>query len=99
MGRLRLSFGLSEWQLCSMEWHYNPDGAGIRFPRRECYLTEKPNQENRMSRFGMHIDPPLGLIPQRLKDRGCVVFQTILRDPMRLSKEGIPDAADQAAYR
>jgi deoxyribonuclease-4 len=51
-----------------------------------------------VTRFGMHIDPPLGAIPTRLKDRGCTVFQTILREPMRLSKEGIPDEVDQAAY-
>jgi deoxyribonuclease-4 len=49
-------------------------------------------------RIGQHIDPPLGCIPQCLADRGWTIFQTTLRDPTRLSKEGVPDAEDQQAF-
>jgi apurinic endonuclease APN1 len=51
-----------------------------------------------MPRFGFHIDPPLAAIPGALADLGAITFQTTLRDPRRLSKDGVPDAADQAAY-
>jgi deoxyribonuclease-4 len=51
------------------------------------------------SRFGIHIDPPLAAIPAILEDYGLSRFQTTLRDPMRLAKQGIPDEADQEAYR
>lgn len=49
--------------------------------------------------FGPHIDPPLALIPPILSTRGQVVFQTTLRNPSRLAKEGIPDEEDQEAFR
>jgi deoxyribonuclease-4 len=49
--------------------------------------------------FGPHIDPPLALIPPILSPRGQRVFQTTLRNPSRLSKEGIPDVEDQDAFR
>lgn len=52
-----------------------------------------------MPPFGLHIDPPLARIPPLLAERGLTVFQTTLRDPRRLSKDGIPDAEDQAAFR
>lgn len=55
--------------------------------------------DNLLHRFGPHIDPPLALIPPILSTRGMRVFQTTLRNPSRLSKEGIPDDDDQAAYR
>lgn len=51
-----------------------------------------------MSRFGVHIDPPLAAVPAMLAARGLTHFQTTLRDPMRLAKLGIPDLADQEAY-
>ena len=51
-----------------------------------------------MTRFGPHIDPPLALIPAELAQRGHTVFQTTLRDPRRLSKEGIPDEVDQQTF-
>ncbi|HLK60830.1 MAG TPA: deoxyribonuclease IV [Chthonomonadaceae bacterium] len=51
-----------------------------------------------MSRFGPHIDPPLALIPAELMTLETRVFQTTLRDPRRLSKEGIPDEVDQQAF-
>ena len=51
------------------------------------------------SRFGLHIDPPLSNIPDILRTHGLSRFQTTLRDPMRLAKQGIPDEADQAAYK
>jgi len=51
-----------------------------------------------MSRLGLHIDPPLALIPPILTAHGCATFQTTLRDPRRLSKESIPDPEDQAAF-
>ncbi len=50
-------------------------------------------------RYGPHFPPPLALIPARLEAFGATVFQTVLRDEKRLSKTGIPDEADQAAYR
>ncbi len=50
-------------------------------------------------RPGLHIDPPLALIPGELKLYGIAVFQTTLRNPQRLSKEGVPDQADLDAYR
>jgi deoxyribonuclease-4 len=52
-----------------------------------------------MGRIGPHIDPPLALIPPLLAERRLHVFQTTLRDPRRLSKDGIPNAEDQAAFR
>lgn len=52
-----------------------------------------------MPRYGYHIDPPLADIPLWLADRDANTFQTTLRNPNRLSKEAIPDADDQAAYR
>jgi deoxyribonuclease-4 len=51
-----------------------------------------------MTRFGVHIDPPLADIPYRLADIGLNTFQTTLRNPNRLSKEGIPDAVDQQMF-
>jgi deoxyribonuclease-4 len=51
------------------------------------------------SLLGPHIDPPLVLIPPILSERGLTIFQTTLRDPRRLSKEGVPDPDDQAGYR
>lgn len=55
--------------------------------------------EDIMSRFGPHIDPPLAAVPSVLEAGGWRVFQTTLRDPKRLSKDGIPDPEDQAAFR
>jgi deoxyribonuclease IV len=52
-----------------------------------------------MTRFGPHIDPPLARIPAMLTAGDFHIVQTTLRDPKRLSKEGIPDAEDQAAFR
>ncbi len=51
-----------------------------------------------MPDFGYHFDPPLATIPYRLSAQASSVFQTTLRDPMRLASVGIPDADDQAAY-
>jgi deoxyribonuclease-4 len=51
-----------------------------------------------MSLFGPHIDPPLALIPHILGHTGATVFQTTLRDPRRLSKDGVPDPDDREAY-
>ncbi|HZO87359.1 MAG TPA: TIM barrel protein [Chthonomonadaceae bacterium] len=51
-----------------------------------------------MPRFGPHIDPPLARIPELLAVRGLTAFQTTLRNPNRLSKEGIPDPEDQVAF-
>lgn len=48
--------------------------------------------------IGPHIDPPLSLIPPILSARGLCVFQTVLRNPQRLSKEGIPDQEDQEGF-
>jgi len=50
-------------------------------------------------RPALHIDPPLAAIPPLLRDAGVDAFQTTLRNPQRFGKEGIPDAADQAAFR
>lgn len=50
-------------------------------------------------RLGPHIDPPLSLIPPILSGAGLSVYQTTLRDPKRLAKEGIPDAEDQEAFK
>lgn len=47
---------------------------------------------------GYHFDPPLAEVPALLAARRALVFQTTLRNPRRLSKEGIPDAEDQAAF-
>ncbi len=52
-----------------------------------------------MYRIGPHIDPPLRDIPHLLTRSGYNTFQTTLRDPLRLSKDGIPDADDQEAFR
>src|SRR5437588_12593159 len=52
-----------------------------------------------MPRFGPQIDPPLALIPPMLGSRDCSVFQTTLRDPRRLSKDGVPDPDDQEGFR
>jgi len=48
--------------------------------------------------YGPHIDPPLGEIPAALIAGGWCSFQTTLRDPKRLSKEGVPDNRDQEAF-
>jgi deoxyribonuclease-4 len=48
--------------------------------------------------IGIHIDPPLALIPDILTDAGIQSFQTVLRNPVRLSKEGVPDQDDQEEY-
>ena len=52
-----------------------------------------------MPEFGFHIDPPLSLIPPILESTGLRAFQTVLRSPHRLAKEGIPDVEDQEGYR
>jgi deoxyribonuclease-4 len=49
-------------------------------------------------RFGLHIDPPLALIPSILSENGCAVYQTTLRNVQRLAKDGIPDEEDQEAF-
>ena len=51
-----------------------------------------------MTSFGIHIDPPLAGIPHILSEAGLHAFQTTLRNPVRLAKEGIPEEADQGAY-
>lgn len=48
---------------------------------------------------GVHLGLPLTAIPEQLKVLGVRVFQTELRNPRRLSREGVPDAADQDAFR
>ena len=48
-----------------------------------------------MSGFGLHIDPPLGPIPGILAEHGVGVFQTTLRDPRRLSKDGTISRGDR----
>ena len=48
---------------------------------------------------GPHLDPPLAAIPPILQAHGLRVFQTTLRNPHRLSKEDIPDAADRQAFQ
>ena len=50
-------------------------------------------------RPALHIDPPLAAIPAALHRDGVDAFQTTLRNPQRFGKDGIPDAADQAAFR
>ena len=52
-----------------------------------------------MTLIGPHIDPPLADIPGLLTRSGHTTFQTTLRDPLRLSKDGIPDVADQELFR
>jgi len=52
-----------------------------------------------MIRPAFHIDPPLAAIPDLLRADGVDAFQTTLRNPQRFGKDGVPDAADQAAYR
>jgi deoxyribonuclease-4 len=52
-----------------------------------------------MTLIGPHIDPPLADIPGLLTSSGYTTFQTTLRDPLRLSKDGIPGAADQDLFR
>ncbi len=49
--------------------------------------------------FGPHIDPPLGEIPYQLLAGNWLAFQTTLRDPRRLSKDGVPTPEDQEAYK
>ena len=49
-------------------------------------------------KLGIHIDPPLALISPVLSGRGLHFFQTTLRNPTRLAKEGIPDEDDQDAF-
>lgn len=51
-----------------------------------------------MPNIGPHIDPPLAAIPPILAATNWTCFQTTLRDPRRLSKDGVPDAEDQAAF-
>ena len=51
-----------------------------------------------MTRIGPHIDPPLAAIPAILEANDYSVFQTVLRDPHRLSKQGLPDEADCQAF-
>jgi deoxyribonuclease-4 len=50
-------------------------------------------------RPALHIDPPLAAIPAQLHHYGVDAFQTTLRNPQRFGKEGVPDEADQDAYR
>lgn len=50
-------------------------------------------------RLGPHIDPPLSLIPPILHSAGWSIFQTTLRDPRRLSKDGIPDSEDLEGFK
>ncbi len=50
-------------------------------------------------RPALHVDPPLAAIPEVLRRCGVDAFQTTLRNPQRFGKDGIPDAADQAAFR
>jgi len=55
--------------------------------------------EEMPSRFGLHIDPPLAAIPGELQSHGLTHFQTTLRDPMRLAKQGIPDVKTRRLTR
>lgn len=48
--------------------------------------------------LGIHVDPPLAPIPGILSAAGVHAFQTTLRDPRRLSKEGVPDEEDRQAF-
>lgn len=50
-------------------------------------------------RPALHIDPPLAQIPAILRARGVDAFQTTLRNPQRFGKDGVPDEADQDAFR
>ena len=50
-------------------------------------------------RPALHIDPPLATIPDALRQHGLTAFQTYLRNPQRFGKDGVPDAADCAAFR
>ena len=49
-------------------------------------------------RIGPHLDPPLAGIPGALAQLQVAVFQTILRDPQRLARTGVPDEEDRLAY-
>ncbi|MDE2125887.1 MAG: deoxyribonuclease IV [Armatimonadetes bacterium] len=48
---------------------------------------------------GPHIDPPLAAIPALLNEHRLTCFQTTLRNPIRLGKDGVPDKADQEAWQ
>jgi deoxyribonuclease-4 len=48
-------------------------------------------------RIGLSIDPPLAAIPDLLALEGVDAFQTVLRDPGRNGKYGVPDPTDRAA--
>ncbi len=61
--------------------------------------SSTPDPSSSHLRLGPHIDPPLALVTLILSVRGLSVFQTTLRNPVRLSKEGVPDEDDQEAYR
>jgi deoxyribonuclease-4 len=50
-------------------------------------------------RPALHIDPPLAEIPAALRAAGLDAFQTTLRNPQRFGKDGVPDQADQDAFR
>ncbi len=50
-------------------------------------------------RPALHVDPPLAAIPAILRSDGVDAFQTTLRNPQRFGKAGIPEPADQAAFR
>jgi deoxyribonuclease-4 len=50
-------------------------------------------------RPALHIDPPLAAIPEQLDAEGLDAFQTTLRNPQRFGKDGVPDEADQMAFR
>src|SRR5437016_1926074 len=77
-----------------------PPAAGYGSASREINLKDLSRPDVLMSyKLGPHIDPPLAAIPLILREGGLSVFQTTLRNPSRLAKEGIPDEADQAAYR
>ncbi len=49
-------------------------------------------------RLGPHIDPPLANVPREMHALDVHIFQTILRAPTRLSREGVPDEEDRAAF-
>lgn len=51
-----------------------------------------------MPQFGYHIDPPLANLPAELALLGSATYQTTLRDPRRLSKDGVPTEEDCSAY-
>ncbi len=50
-------------------------------------------------RPALHVDPPLAAIAATVRQHGMDAFQTTLRNPQRFGKEGVPDAADQTAFR